>query len=63
MAAAYSKELLISAYLHRFRNLSVETTQKLEKLAIDLYDKVGRDEFRVYGSVTPQAIRDYKNSI
>jgi hypothetical protein len=63
MAVAYNKELLVSAYLHRFRKLSVDVTQNLEVLANKLYDEVGRDKFRVFASVTPEAIREYKTSI
>ena len=64
--AAYSKELLIGAYLHRFieglPNMELETLEKMEDQANKFYDKVGRDEFRKYASVTPQAIKDFQNA-
>lgn len=61
MALAYSKELVIGAYLHRFRKMPQETVAKLEHLANKLYDEVGKDKFRTYASVTPEAIREFKN--
>lgn len=60
MAAAYTKELLVNVFLHRFRNLSKDKVDGLAKLANDFYDTAGRDKFRVYACVTPEAIREYK---
>lgn len=60
MAVSYSKELVVNAYLHRFRNMPTETVAKLEHLANKLYDEVGKDRFRTYASVTPEAVREYK---
>jgi len=62
MAAAYSKELLVNTYLHKYRSLPPRTVEKLSLLANKLYDEVGRDKFRVYASVTPEAIREYKSA-
>ena len=63
MAAAYSKELLVNSHLHRYRSLPIDTQARLKILADDLFEKVGRDAFRVYGCVTPEAVREYKNSL
>jgi hypothetical protein len=32
-------------------------------MANDLYDRVGRDQFRVYACLDAEAIRDYKNKV
>ena len=64
MAATYTKEFLIDAYLSRFlacKAIAIEKLELLEANAIDLYDRVGRDKFRVYASLDAEAIRDYKN--
>ena len=60
--AGYSKQLIVDAFLHRFRlhNVSVE---KLEPMANSFYDEVGKDKFRVYASVDAAAIREYKEFI
>lgn len=63
MAASYSKELVVNAYLHRFRSMPKETVAKLEHLANKLYDEVGKDRFRTYASVTPEAIRAYRQDL
>jgi len=59
MASGYSKQLIVDAFLHRFRmhNASVE---KLEPMANSFYDEVGKDKFRVYASVDAAVIREYK---
>ena len=60
--AVYSKQFLIDAYLSRYLGVStIETLCVLEKLANDLYDRVGRDKFRVYASLDAEALRVYKN--
>lgn len=64
--AGYSKEFLIDVFLSKYINcsiISVETIEKLERMATDLYDKVGRDKFRVYASVDAQAIKDYRATV
>jgi hypothetical protein len=32
-------------------------------MANDLYDRVGRDQFRVYSCLDAEAIREYKNKV
>ena len=58
--ASYSKQFLVDAFLHRYMSLSIETLEKLELMANELYDTVGRDKFRVYCSLDADAIRQYK---
>ena len=60
--AGYSKQFLIDAFMSRYvPHISIEALVDLEKSAIDLYDRVGRDKFRDYASLSAEAIRDYKN--
>lgn len=60
--AGYSKELVVGAFLHRFRKYGVNVNNKdFEQKASDWYDKYGKDEFRVLGSIDPEAIREYKS--
>jgi hypothetical protein len=64
--AGYSKEFLIDAFMSRYISctlLSIETLENQEKMALDLYDKVGRDKFRVYASLDAEAIKKYKESL
>lgn len=66
MAAGYSKEFLVSAYLSRFMGCStitVEQLENLENIANNFYDRVGRDKFRVYASLDADTIRKYKESL
>jgi hypothetical protein len=63
MAAAYTKEFLVNAFLHRYRSLPESTVYKLRHMAEKTYDEVGRDKFRVYASVTPEEIREYKSAL
>lgn len=61
--AGYTKEFLIDVFMSRFlpyKNITIETLENLEALAIKLYDEKGRDEFRAYGSLDAQAIKEYK---
>lgn len=58
--ASYSKEFLVGAFLSRYLSLSIETLEKLELMANELYDAVGRDKFRVYCALDADAIRQYK---
>lgn len=62
--AAYSKEFLVEVYMHPFikGGIDIDSLVSLEENANKLYDRVGRDAFRVYASVTPEAIRQYKNA-
>jgi hypothetical protein len=63
--AGYSRDFLIDAFLSRYVTctlISIEQLVNLEQMANDLYDKVGRDSFRVYASLDAEALRVYKNS-
>ena len=64
--AGYTKEFLINAFMSRYiacTLISVESLEHLEKLAIDLYDRVGRDKFRTYASLDAAAIKQYKETL
>lgn len=60
MAVAYTKEFLVNVFLHRYRNLSQDKVDHLRSIAECFYDSAGRDKFRVYACVTPEAVREYK---
>lgn len=60
--AGYSKQFLIDAFMSRYiQHISIEKLESLEQMAIDLYDRVGRDKFRDYASLSADAIKQYKN--
>lgn len=60
MPQAYTKELLVSVYTDRYKEIvSADRLATLEENANRLYDTVGRDKFRQYASVTPEAIREF----
>jgi hypothetical protein len=62
--AGYTKQFLIDAFMSRYvgcDHLSIEKLERLEIMANDLYDRVGRDQFRVYSCLDAEAIREYKN--
>jgi hypothetical protein len=64
--AGYTREFLIDAFMSRYINcdhLPIEKLERLEKMATDLYDRVGRDQFRVYACLDADAIREYKNKL
>ena len=64
--ASYSRDFLISAFMSRYIRCSLITIEqlvKLEQMANDLFDRVGRDSFRSYASLDAEAIRIYKNSL
>jgi hypothetical protein len=64
--AGYTKEFLIDAFMSRYvacTLISVESLERLEKMAIDLYDRVGRDKFRTYASLDADAIKTYKATL
>lgn len=64
--AGYTKEFLIDAFMSRYiacQLISVEKLEHLEKLATDLYDRIGKDKFRVYASLDADAIKTYKATI
>ena len=61
--AGYTREFLIDAFMSRYMNcdrIPIEQLERLEKMAYDLYDRVGRDSFRVYACLDAEAIREYK---
>lgn len=63
MAAIYTKEFLIDAYLSRFLKVAtIEALEQLESDAVRLYDRVGKDQFRKYASLDAQAIQEYRNA-
>lgn len=65
MARGYDKDFLIDAYMSRFikmANITIEVLCELEANAHKLYDRVGKDEFRVYASLDAAAIKEYKNA-
>lgn len=64
--AGYSRDFLIDAFMSRYIKCSLITIEqlvRLEQMANDLYDRVGRDSFRTYASLDAEAIRVYKNSL
>jgi hypothetical protein len=64
--AGYNKEFLIDAFMSRYITctlLSIDTLESMEKMAIDLYDQVGRDKFRTYASLDAEAIKEYKQLV
>ena len=64
--AGYTKEFLIDVFMSRYLgcdHLSIEKLERLENMANDRYDRVGRDQFRVYACLDAEAIREYKNKL
>jgi hypothetical protein len=64
--AGYSRDFLIDAFMSRYIKcalISIEQLLRLEQMAHDLYDRVGRDSFRSYTSLDAEALRVYKNSV
>ena len=64
--AGYTREFLIDAFMSRYvacQLISVESLEHLEKLATELYDRVGRDKFRTYASLDADAIKTYKATL
>lgn len=63
--AGYSREFLIAAFMSRYIHCTLITIDQLvnmEQMASDLYDRVGRDEFRTYASLDADAIKLYKQT-
>ena len=56
----YSREFLIEVFLFRFERYFIQVAN-LRKIAEKFYDENGRDEFRKSATITPEAIREYKN--
>ena len=64
--SGYTKDFLIAAFMSRYiacQIISIEKLEHLEKLAIELYDKVGKDKFRTYASLDADAIKTYKTTL
>ena len=61
--AGYNKEFLISAFLSRYVSLPEAQFESLCEMAHTFYDTVGRDRFRIYGSLDAAAIRAYKETL
>jgi hypothetical protein len=64
--AGYTKEFLIDAFMSRYVDcnaITIEQLEKLEQMAVDLYDRVGRDSFRTYACLDAEAIRKYKATV
>lgn len=64
--AGYSREFLIAAFMSRYIHCTLITIDQLvnmEQMANDLYDRVGRDQFRVYASLDADAIKLYKATL
>jgi hypothetical protein len=64
--AGYTREFLIDAFMSRYvacQLITVESLEHLEKLATELYDRVGRDKFRTYASLDADAIKLYKATL
>jgi len=64
--SAYTKEFLIAAFMSRYIHctlITIEQLEKMEQMAVDLYDRVGRDKFRTYASLDAEAIRTYKATL
>ena len=62
MAKAYTKEDLIGAFLMRFIKAGLDIT-KLEIMANEFFDKVGRDKFRIYATVDAEVMREYREFV
>lgn len=64
--AGYTKDFLVDAFLSRYWHI-LDKQAPSERVAYikmtnNLYDKVGKDKFRVYASLDAAAIREYKAS-
>ncbi len=63
--AGYTKQFLIDAFLSRYMTctlITIEQFERLEKMADELFDRVGKDKFREYASLDANAIKEYRNS-
>lgn len=62
MAAAYSKEFLVDAFMWRYEPvLTADRATSLRNMAEKFYDEVGKDKFRTYASLDADAIRQFKS--
>ena len=63
--SGYTREFLIAAFMSRYiacNLITIEQLEHLETITAELYDKVGRDKFRVYASLDADAIKIYKQT-
>ena len=60
----YTREFLINAFLWRYTDtlltLSKDHLDRYVKMVTDFYDKVGKDQFRVYGSLDADKIKEFR---
>ena len=56
MAKAYTKEFLVNAFLSRYVSLPDDKFEALQLMADAFYDSAGKEKFRVYCSLTPEAL-------
>jgi len=60
MPRGYTKEFLVDAFVQRYQPLGDTAMAKQRVLAEQLWDRVGKDDFRQYCSLDAEAIRLYK---
>lgn len=60
MAKAYTKEFLVDAFASRYAPLGSEAVESQRKLAEQLWDRIGKEQFRQYCNLDAEAIRIYK---
>ena len=62
--AGYTKEFLIDAFIWRYQpvieGMDTEKANTFVKMVTDYYDKVGKDIFRVYASLSADEIKKFK---
>jgi uncharacterized protein YyaL (SSP411 family) len=59
----YTKDFLLQAYAYRFAGLGDETYNILYEQAHRFYDQVGKDKFRVYASLSADAIKTFMEEL
>lgn len=60
MAAAYTKEFLVDAFVSRYLPMGLDTCLKLAEMAHTFYDRVGKDTFREYCTLDAAALKKFK---
>lgn len=63
MAAAYTQEFLVNAFLLRYRCLSQDKIDHLRVLANRSFVEFGRDQFRLLASLTPERVKEYRDYV
>lgn len=63
MPIAYTKEFLVNAALFPFECLGEKSVNNLRTMFDQFYDKVGKNEFRKYTSLSAEAIKKYKEHL